>query len=179
ARPGEGASLPLPDLLQVAEEIGIGIDHDGRVPVQRPVALERLEERVELGIRAERLTVDAGRFGVGGTADLRRTALGFRAYPAQIPLHPAEDRLAPPLAFRAEARRDALPLRDHPRFDLRADGIDVVDPLDAHVDQLDPQLRHRLRRRGEHVALELRAALFRPLEIRLLEGLDLLLREAA
>src|SRR5690606_39155901 len=163
--------------LQIAEEIRVRIEHQRRVVADRPVALERLEERIELGILAERLAVDPRRFRVGGTDDLLRAPLGLRANPPELPLHLAENLLAAAFAFRAEARRDAAPLRDHSLFDLLAHLVDIVDALDPDVDQLDAELRHQARRGLEHLVLELLATLLWALEVGFRERVDFLLGE--
>src|SRR5690606_29399377 len=123
------------------------------------------------------LAVDARRPGVGLTDDLLRAALGLRADLAQVALHGAQDLLASAFALRAEARRDTLPLRDHAALDLLAHGIDVVDALDAHVDELDAERGHLPLGGREDVALELAAAALRAREIGLLERGDVLVRE--
>src|SRR5690606_26795621 len=96
----DASALP-PDRLEIAEELRVGVEHQRRVVADRLVALERLEERIELRILAERLAVDAGRLRVGLADDLLRAPLGLRADAPQLPLHIAEDLLAAAFAFRA------------------------------------------------------------------------------
>src|SRR5690606_10368351 len=114
--------------LEVAEEVGLRVDHQRRVLAERLIALERLEERVELRVRAVRLAVDPRRLRVRLTDDLLRAPLGLRADPPQLALHVAQDLLAAALSLRAEPRGDRLALRDHAALDLRRDRVDVVDP---------------------------------------------------
>src|SRR5690606_5428052 len=117
------------------------------------------------------------RLRVGLADDLLRAPLGLRADAPQLPLHIAEDLLAAAFAFRAEARRDAAPPRDHPLLDLLSHGVDVVDALDPDADALDAEPRHQPRRGLEHLVLELGPALRRALEVGLGERVDLFLRE--
>src|SRR5690606_19137967 len=103
--------------------------------------------------------------------------LGLGADAPELALHVAENLLAPALALGAEAGGDALTLGDHACLDLLPHRIDVVDALDAHVDELYAESRHQPGCRGEHLVLELRTALGRTLEVRLGERVDLLLGE--
>src|SRR5690606_2862300 len=142
-----------------------------------PVTLQRLEKVVKLGIFAESFAVDPRRLRVRLADDLLRAPLRLGTDPSELPLHLAEDLLAAAFTLGAKARRNALALGDHPRLDLLAYRVDVVDALDADVDELDAETGHLARCRLEHLLLELRAAFRRAFEVRLGEGVDLFLGE--
>src|SRR5690606_8542184 len=96
------------------------------------------------GVCPEGLAVDARRLGVGLAADLLRPPLAVGEDAPLLALGLAVDLGAAPGAFGAELLGDALALGDHPILDLAADLVDVVEALDAHVDQLDAERRDHL-----------------------------------
>jgi hypothetical protein len=151
--------------LQIPEEIRVRLDHERGIAADGAIALQRLEEGVELRVRAVGAAVDARRLGVGLADDLLRLARGFGADGGELALHVAQDFLALALAFRAEALGDALPFGDHAVLDLHAHRVDVIDALQAHVDQLDAEPGHQARGGGQHFLFQPGTALLWFLEV--------------
>ncbi|EAU66771.1 hypothetical protein STIAU_1009 [Stigmatella aurantiaca DW4/3-1] len=127
-----------PDRFQVAVEVRVRADHEGGVGAHRlAVGLQGLEKAVELGILAVGLAIDVGHLSIGFPSDLLGLARGLRANDLELSLHLPENFLAAASAFGAEFLSDALALGDHPVLHLLPDAGNVVDSLDADVQQLD------------------------------------------
>ena len=108
--------------------------------------LHRLPELEEAGVAAVGPGVDRGRLRVGLALELLGRPVAHRARRQHVALLLAADLGGSPLALGAAALGDALSLRDHPLEDGLLHRVRVVEALEAHVHELDPELRGDLRR---------------------------------
>src|SRR5215472_9207306 len=138
------ASLGSPALvrvLQVLEELPVGSQHQ-QVPVPAESALVGLEtavEGVELGILRVGARVNLRGRRVALAADVERIALGVGENLGAAPLGGRLDAGAGALPFGAQPPGGAGEALLHALEDARGDVIRQVDPLHAHVDQLDAE----------------------------------------
>jgi hypothetical protein len=96
---------------------------------------------------------------VGHSADFLDRAIGFGLDLVQIPHPVAANTCRLAVAFGKEALGDLPPFRDHAVVDLRPHAFIVVYPLEADVEQLDPEDAHLFRGRLENLLLDKRAPL--------------------
>src|SRR5690606_4300316 len=120
-------------LLEVPEEIRVGTQHQRAVLADGPVALQGAEKGIELRVGAEGLAVYARGLGIGVTAAFFRLASGIGTDLLELALHVAEALLAATTALGTGTCGEGLAFGDPALSHLLANGVDVVDPLDAHV----------------------------------------------
>src|SRR5664279_2380636 len=102
--------------------------------------LHRLHKLVEVGVPAVGPRVYGGGLRVRDPLDLLGALVASGRSPEDIALFLAADLGGAPLALGAAPLGDALALRDHPLENLRLHALHVVDALEPHVHQLDPEL---------------------------------------
>ena len=148
------------------EEVAARVeDHQVRLVAEaRPVGLEAAIELRELRIAPERLGEDRRCLGVAVALDLLRIAIGLGDDHLALAIGVGADLLALGGAGGAQLVGDLLALRRHPAVDRLGDVADEVDPLDAHVEDLDAErlgvvgeaaadvLHHLVARAREHLA---------------------------
>src|SRR6266705_5263269 len=152
---GTRRALAATGLLQVLEELGVRIEHH-RVALAAErslVGLEAAVEGVELGILPICGGIDRRRLGVAGSLGLLRRPVSVGEDHLTLPIGVGADLLRLRRALRAQFVGDALALGFHALVDLRQNFLGQLDPAQADLDDLDPDLlcvRIGARARGRH-----------------------------
>src|SRR6185312_3155017 len=105
------------------------------------IRLHAAVEGVEVAVFRIRLRVDLGRLGVARAADLLGVPVGFGQDYSALAVGVCPDARELLVSLRAKLRGDALALLAHAVVDRFADLFRKLDALDAHIDDLDADLR--------------------------------------
>ena len=84
--------------------------------------------------------IDANRFRIGFPFDLLSLFIGIRLNPLQFFPHLPFDISGFPGSFRFVFSRDLFALGNHSQKDLLLNLLNIVDPFDLNIDQLNPKI---------------------------------------
>src|SRR5262245_20945055 len=128
-------------IAEIAEEVGIGPEHQMRVAALHAplISLHGAIEAEEIGVLAIGLGEDAVAFGVALAAKRFGLRIGLGEQDRHVAVRPGADFLALLAALGAEIGRLALPFGLHALVDRLAVLLGKIDAADADVDNVDAE----------------------------------------